>query len=85
MIFQSQKKKEIYHSLVTMMICDFKSKEKLKDKFVRYMIEMNLFWKESVIEYDGHIQTEIYRTLNGDYELVIQWKKSKFVKKIYRY
>ena len=36
---------------------------------------MNLFWKESEIEYDGHIQTEIYRTLNGDYELVIHYGK----------
>ena len=39
---------------------------------------MNLFWKESETEYDGHIQTEIYRTINGDYELVIRCKKSKF-------
>ena len=45
---------------------------------------MNLFWKESETEYDGHIQTEISRTIDGDCDLVIRWKIFKFAKKIRR-
>ena len=57
--------------MVMMMIIDFTNKKKQKNKLIKFLIGMGLFWKKLVCEHDGSISAEICRTIERDYELIV--------------